>query len=205
MRRWAVCTMVFLFLAFSAAAFAAQGPTATLEKAVNRVLDILKSGNYADKTAREALRLQFDPIIHEVFDFEELSWRTVGRPWQAFTEEQKKTFAGLLAELLTETYIDRIQAYSDEEVLFTGELEGKKGNVEVQTVVKMRDKTIPLNYRMSDRSGEWRVYDVFVEGVSLVKNYRAQFQEILVNGKPEDLIAVLRDKVIAMKKERTAP
>ncbi|MGE4298389.1 MAG: phospholipid-binding protein MlaC [Desulfovibrionaceae bacterium] len=204
MRRLAVCTMVFMLLACSTLAVAADGPSATMEKAVNRVLDILKSGNYADASKREVLREQLNPIVNDAFDFNEMSWRTVGRQWRDFSDAQQQTFAGLFADLLTETYIDRIQAYSDEEVIFTGEVEGSKGNVEVHTVVKMADNDIPINYRMSDRSGTWRVYDVFVEGVSLVKNYRVQFQEILVNGSPEELLTVLGDKVAAMKKERAA-
>jgi phospholipid transport system substrate-binding protein len=92
-------------------------------------------------------------------------------------------------------YADRLLAYSDEKVIFDKESELRKGQFEVQSYIATSDgKKIPLYYRMVEKQGKWRVYDVVIEGVSMVKNYRSQFREILSKKQPEDLLETLRDK-----------
>jgi phospholipid transport system substrate-binding protein len=135
-------------------------------------------------------------IINEVFDWQELSRRTLGREWKKFKPDQQKEFVSLFEELLQNIYADRILAYTSEKIEFGKETELKKGRVEVESYIITKDnKKVPLFYRMTDKSGQWRVYDVVIEGVSMVKNYRGQFREILSKKKPEDLLQTLRDKV----------
>ena len=134
-------------------------------------------------------------IINEVFDWQELSRRTLGREWKKFSPDQQKEFVTLFEELLKGIYADRILAYTQEKIEFGKETELKKGRVEVESYIITTDnKKVPLFYRMTDKNGQWRVYDVVIEGISMVKNYRGQFRQILSTKKPEDLLQTLREK-----------
>jgi len=110
--------------------------------------------------------------------------------------EQQKEFVQLFKELLQGVYADRLLAYSDQKIIFGKETTLKKGRAEVQSFLQTSDgKKIPLFYRLTDKSGSWKVYDVIIEGVSMVKNYRTQFRKILAKDSPDKLIQILRDKV----------
>ena len=110
--------------------------------------------------------------------------------------EQQNEFVQLFRELLQGVYADRLLAYSDQKVLFEKETMLKKDRAEVQSFLQTSDnKKIPLFYRLTDKSGSWKVYDVIIEGVSMVKNYRTQFRQILAKDSPEKLLEILRDKV----------
>jgi phospholipid transport system substrate-binding protein len=145
---------------------------------------------------RGAKLTEISTIINEVFDWQELSRRTLGREWKKFTPDQQKEFVTLFEKLLEGIYADRILAYTQEKIEFGKETELKKGRVEVESYIITTDnKKVPLFYRMTNKSGQWRVYDVVIEGVSMVKNYRGQFRQILSKKKPEDLLQTLREKV----------
>jgi phospholipid transport system substrate-binding protein len=110
--------------------------------------------------------------------------------------EQQKEFVQLFTELLQSVYADRLLAYSDQKVVFEKELMLKKGRAEVQSYILNTDgNKIPLYYRLTDKSGSWKVYDIIIEGVSMVKNYRTQFRQILAKDSPDKLLEILRDKV----------
>jgi phospholipid transport system substrate-binding protein len=145
---------------------------------------------------RDAKLNEISTVINEVFDWQELSQRTLGREWKKFSPDQQKEFVTLFEKLLEGIYADRILAYTQEKIEFGKETELKKGRVEVESYIITTDnKKVPLFYRMTNNSGQWRVYDVVIEGVSMVKNYRGQFRQILSNKKPEDLLQTLREKV----------
>jgi len=145
--------------------------------------------------ARDAKLTEISAIINEVFDYQELSRRTLGREWRKFSPDQQKEFVTLFEKLLQSIYADRILAYTHEKIEFGKETELKKGRTEVESYIITTDnKKVPLFYRMTNKSGQWRVYDVVIEGISMVKNYRGQFREILSTKKPEDLLQTLREK-----------
>ena len=111
-------------------------------------------------------------------------------------EGQQKEFVSLFKQLLQNVYADRLLAYSDQKVIFDKETMLKKGRAEVQSHLQTSDgKKIPLFYRLTDKSGSWKVYDVIIEGVSMVKNYRTQFKDILAKDSPDKLLEILRKKV----------
>lgn len=174
-------------------------PAKVIMKAVDQVVDILKSGQYSGPGQQAALIQRLDPIMAGVFDFTELSRRTVGPRWSDFTPEQQEAFTKAFSRLLTDTYIGRLQAYSGEQVILTGERAGAKGNVEVQTEVVKDNRRTPIYYHVH-QNPDWRIYDIWVEGVSLVKNYRTQFQQILVNKSPDELIQMINSKAFTEKK-----
>jgi phospholipid transport system substrate-binding protein len=167
----------------------------TVEAQINKMLARMQESSFK-ALSRDAKIDEIEKIIEEVFDFEELSRRTLGRDWKKFTPEQQKEFIGLFQQVLQNVYADRILAYTSEKIEFGKETELKKGRVEVESYIITTDnKKVPLFYRMTDKSGEWKVYDVVIEGISMVKNYRGQFREILKTKKPEDLLQTLREKV----------
>ena len=167
----------------------------TVETGVNKVLKTL--GDPAFKAKPKDVKIkEVGNIIGEVFDFTELSRRTLGREWKKMNGEQQKEFAELFRELLQGVYADRLLAYTDQKVVFDKEKMLKKGRAEVQSNIVLSDgRKVPIFYRLTNKSGQWKVYDLIIEGVSLVKNYRTQFREILAKDSPEKLLQILRDKV----------
>jgi phospholipid transport system substrate-binding protein len=173
----------------------ATGAKDTVEAQINKMLAKMQTPEFKGLD-RDAKLNEISAIINEVFDWQELSRRTLGREWKKFTPDQQKEFVSLFEQLLEGIYADRILAYTSEKIEFGKETELKKGRVEVESYIITTDnKKVPLFYRLTDKSGQWRVYDVVIEGVSMVKNYRGQFRQILSKKKPEDLLQTLRDKV----------
>jgi len=173
----------------------AATPKETVEGGVNKLLATLGDPAFKAQT-KDAQVAQIGEEISAIFDFKELSRRTVGRDWRKMKPEQRKEFVELFKELLQGVYADRLLAYSDQKILFEKETMLKKGRAEVQSFLQTSDgKKIPLFYRLTNKSGSWKVYDVIIEGVSMVKNYRTQFRKILAKDSPEKLLEILRDKV----------
>jgi phospholipid transport system substrate-binding protein len=173
----------------------ASTPKETVETGVNNVIATLSDPAFKAKAKDEQIA-QIGDVIDTIFDFNELSKRTLGREWRKMKPAQQKEFTQLFRELLQGVYADRLLAYSDQKIIFEKELMLKKGRAEVQSYLQTSDgKKIPLFYRLTDKSGSWKVYDLIIEGVSMVKNYRTQFREILAKDSPDKLLQILRDKV----------
>ena len=173
----------------------AATPKETVETGVNKVIGILGDEGFKAKPKDEKISI-IGAEIDNFFDFEELSKRTLGKHWRKMRAEQQTEFVQLFKELLQGVYADRLLAYSDQKVLFEKEIMLKKGRAEVQSYLQTSDgKKVPLFYRLTDKSGSWKVYDVIIEGVSMVKNYRTQFRQIISKDSPEKLLEVLRKKV----------
>jgi len=170
-------------------------PLETIQTSVNKVLELVRDPALKAQPQQETKEKRIWGIIDGVFDYTELSKRTLAQHWRAFTPEQQKEFSRLFGKLLGGVYMDRIMGYSDEKVVFTKTNQSSEGFAEVQSEVIMPGKSIPIHYRLFLRNDEWRVYDVVIEGVSLVQNYRVQFRDILAKKSPEDLIETLRKKV----------
>jgi phospholipid transport system substrate-binding protein len=139
----------------------------------------------------EKLRL----IYNELFDDVELSRRTLSRNWNSLNVEQRKEFVVLFRQVLEKAYIDRILSYTDEKIVFDREVMVSGTQAEVQTKVVTASKEIPIIYRVILKDNAWKVYDVVIENVSLVLNYRTQFNDILAKNTPAQLIEILRKKV----------
>jgi phospholipid transport system substrate-binding protein len=167
----------------------------TVEAGVDKVLKTLGDPAFKEKP-RDVKIEEIGNLIGEVFDYTELSRRTLGRNWKKMNDAQQKEFVELFRKLLQDVYADRLLAYSDEKVVFGKEKELKKGRVEVQSNIVLADgRKVPIFYRVTNKSGEWKAYDLVIEGVSMVKNYRTQFKDILSKNPPEKLLEILRKKV----------
>ena len=190
----AMILMVTLLIVMPYQAHAASAKE-TVETSVNKVIKALSDPTFKAKP-KDAKVTEIGNIIGEVFDFTELSKRTLGREWKKMKPEQQKEFVELFRQLLQGVYADRLLAYEDEKIEFGKEIELKKGRAEVQSNIVLSDGTkVPIFYRLTNKSGDWKTYDLILEGVSLVKNYRSQFREIIAKDSPEKLLEILRDKV----------
>lgn len=182
--------------ALAAAALTAEAatPREAVETQVNRVLTALADPAFKGE-AREVKIAKIRSIVNEIFDYTELSKRTLGREWSRFNPGQQSEFVKLFSDLLEKTYADRLLAYSDEKVVFEKETILREGLAEVTSNVMTADgKKIPLDYRLLDTGKGWKVYDVVIEGVSMVKNYRDQFRDILARQSPEEVLKILRER-----------
>ena len=189
--------LVLLTAALQCAPAQAASPAQlTLETSINRILGSIKNPDYVNPATRGPLRQQIEDEVLHIFDFKEFSSRTVGPRWSTFSPKQQQQFSDAFAELLMNTYLSKIDGYNGEQVVYTGEVTSPKGDrSEVRTIITMKDsKKVPVAYRMLPKNGTWFVYDVLIENISLVKNYRTQFQDILNNGNPDQLIARVKAK-----------
>jgi phospholipid transport system substrate-binding protein len=168
----------------------------TVEVQVNKVLKALADPAFKDQK-RDAKIVKIRSIVNEIFDYTELSRRTLGREWTKFNAQQQNEFVKLFGDLLEKTYADKLLSYSNEKVVFDKESMLREDQAEVTSNILTADgKKIPLDYRMIRKEAGWRVYDVIIEGISLVKNYRDQFRDILAKDSPEEVLKMLRDKVV---------
>jgi phospholipid transport system substrate-binding protein len=172
-------------------------PLTTVQTNVNNVLDILRNPKLKAESAKEIKKEKLRVIYKSMFDEFEFSKRTLARNWNKFNLTQQKEFIGLFEQVLEKSYVDKILSYTDQKIEFYKENILSESQAEIQTKIITSSKEIPIFYRMILKDGKWKVYDVVVENVSLVQNYRTQFNDILGKNTPEQLLEILRKKVKA--------
>jgi phospholipid transport system substrate-binding protein len=195
--RIVVSLLAALMIATTPMVAASMDPMAVIKDPIDAVILILNDPQYKVEGARAAQREAIWKIVKPMFDFDEIARRAVARDWRRFTDAQKTTFADVFAQFLGNTYIDKIQGeYHNEKIRYLEQQLHADRYAEVRTHLVREALLIPVNYRLiKDRQGQWKVYDINVEGVSLVKNYRTQFSSFLRKKKPAQLIQQLNDKL----------
>ncbi len=169
--------------------------TESVKTTVDKVIEVLKDDSLKRDEKAPERRERLRKIIRSRFDFEEMARRTLARNWKKRTKEERKEFVSLFSRFLEASYLDKIETYSNEEVAYDGESVSKDRGV-VKTKIITNDGTeIPINYRLLKKNGKWMIYDVVVEGVSLVSNYRTQFNRIIKGSSFDALLKQLRKKV----------
>jgi phospholipid transport system substrate-binding protein len=194
MKKCIVGVTLILCLIFPVSSFSGQ-PTEAVKGNLDKVLDVLRDPSLKAESAKKAKKDKIRDISQEMFDFTELSKRSLGKNWSKFNPDQQKEFVGLYKSLLEDAYADKIMLYTDVKIVFSKEVALTEKTVEVQSTVLRKSGEIPIYYRVIMKDGVWRVYDVVIEGISLINNYRSQFKEILANKPPESLLETLRKKV----------
>ncbi len=182
-------------LAVTAASPAVAGaPTEQLRGAVDRVLKTLEDPSLKGEGKINDRRAAVRKIANEIFDFSEIAKRSLARHWQPLSEAQRTEFVGLFADLLERSYISKIETYGGEKIQYTAEkVDGDFATVSTRIVTK-NGTEVPIDYRMTKRADRWLVYDVSIEGVSLVSSYRTQFNKIIQTSSYNELVAKLRTK-----------
>jgi phospholipid transport system substrate-binding protein len=196
MKKMLVGPMLLVWLVFPFLAFAGV-PLDTVKANVNGVLELLRDPKLKGEAGKNMKAQKVAAAAQKLFDFVELSKRTLGLSWNNFTPEQRKEFVQLFESILKDAYVEKITAYENEQVNFTKEVPLSETTAEVESVVIWKGGQVPINYRVIKKESGWKVYDVVIEGVSLISNYRTQFREILGNNPPEKLLETLRKKTAA--------
>ena len=173
---------------------ATEPPTEAVRGTVTEVLRIL-----GDETLKQPNRLpQRRRLLEEAvgarFNYEEMSKRTLASQWKQLNEAERKEFVELFRSFLADTYADKIEGYAGEDIRYLGErLDGPYAEVRTRVVSNKVD--FPMEYRLLSRSGEWLVYDIVIDGVSLVRNYRGQFEKVIRDSSYQGLVERLRKRV----------
>jgi phospholipid transport system substrate-binding protein len=173
----------------------AGAPLDTVQANVNKVLEVLRDPKLKAESAKAIKKEKLRSIYERMFDDIELSKRTLAKNWNSLNAAQRQEFARLFRQVLEKAYMDKILAYTDEKIVFDRDTVVSGNQAEVQTRIVTSSKEIPIAYRVILRGSDWKVYDVVIENVSLVLNYRTQFNDILAKNTIEHLLETLRKKV----------
>ena len=171
-------------------------PTETVKSAIDQVFTALKSGG----ESREQRWASIGAIISDRFDFRRMSQSVLETNWQEATSEEKRQFVEYFSQYLEDTYRTKIESFTDQHVEYIAE-QVRKDRATVDTTLITREKRIPITYRLKDNKGQWMCYDVVLEGVSLVNNYRSTFSAIVKAGGMDGLLTDLEGRIADYKKK----
>ena len=182
-------------LALLAARDAGAGlPTDQLRGSIDLILKIVTDPELKKEAKTGERRKRIRAVVNQIFDFTEISQRCLGRHWQARTPAEREQFIALFGDLLENAYISKIEGYSGERIQYPGDaIEGDLAVVKTRIVTK-QETEIPIDYRMFLNNGRWAVYEVNIEGISLIGNYRTQFNSVIQRSGYPDLVAKLKAK-----------
>jgi len=184
-------------LLFAVQSFALPSPQARVEKMVNSVLGVLQQTDVSEADKKAAV----SGTVQEYLNVESISRRTLGTYWDGATAKQRRQFSTLFIRILEGTYLNRMEGYSDGKVKFVRErVKGNKAIVD--TVVISKELEIPVQYKMIYEDGNWQIFDLVLEGISLVRNYRSSYGEIIRRSGYDGLLALMDKKVQEMESPR---
>lgn len=186
------CIVLVFMICLTGVPFAHAGePTQQLKEGIDEVLALLKDPNLKSPQKKQERRDRIFKAVEERFDFGEMAKRSLSEYWRQLSPSEQKEFQSAFSKLLENTYITKIEKYSDETVSYGDEKPKGSRNFLVSTTILSKGQSIPLDYSLHHVNGQWMVYDVNIEGVSLVTNYRSQFREIM----PKDGFKGLMSKI----------
>jgi phospholipid transport system substrate-binding protein len=172
----------------------AGAPTDQLKTGIDRVIKILDDPSMKSEAKAKERRAVVRKIANDLFDFGETAKRSLGRHWQARSEKEREEFVNLFADLLERSYIGKIDLYGGEKVVYMGEtIDGDLATVRTKIVTKQGTEA-SIDYRLLKRGDRWMVYDVVLENVSLVSNYRTQFNKIIQTASYQELVKKMKTK-----------
>jgi phospholipid transport system substrate-binding protein len=169
-------------------------PSDQLKAQIDRVIKTLEDPELKKEGRAKDRRAAVRKIANDIFDFSETARRSLGRHWQGRTPAERDEFVQLFSDLLERSYIGKIETYGGEKIAYNGDsVEGDQAKVQTKLVTKGGGE-IPIEYRMHKVGDRWLVYDVVIEGVSLVANYRTQFNKIIQTSSFEELMNKMKNK-----------
>ncbi|MBN2126742.1 MAG: ABC transporter substrate-binding protein [Deltaproteobacteria bacterium] len=173
----------------------AGSPTEKIRETTDKILAVVTDPALKAPDRAKERKLLIRKAVDERFDWEEMARRSLARYWAQRTDKEKKDFVDLFGQLLERTYLDKVEGYSGEKVIYEGEsVDGDYGVVNMK-ILTTTNQEIRVEYRMKSKDGDWLVYDISIEGVSLVNNYRVQFSSILARSPYPELVRRLQEKV----------
>ncbi|NNE36927.1 MAG: ABC transporter substrate-binding protein [Gammaproteobacteria bacterium] len=194
-----VALTFLLFFSFNVIAVDYSTPMGRVKDTTDRVISILKD----DSLDRDARWEQIAALIYEGFDFRSMSQSVLATQWRRATEEERKKFTEFFSQYIEATYRSKIEAYTDQEIIYKDEV--IKGNLGVvETVIMAGGIEIPVNYKLRKNENSWYAYDVVIEGVSLVANYRSTFAAIVKNEGMDGLMSDIQRRIQRYKEQNSA-
>ena len=194
--RFKSMSAVFLALAValgSSRQVLAGPPTDEIRAAVNQGIEILKGANLNDARQRTEVISRLRAVVYPIFDFREMAKRTLGTHWRRISPQQQDEFIASFTEFLEKTYADKIDLYDGQKVAYVGETVDKDFAV-VSTKLIGKNESFSVDYKLQRVDGKWKIYDVVAENISLVNNYRSQFNRVLTKSSFDDLIQRIKSK-----------
>ena len=184
--------VLLVALMWGLASARAGSPSEQLKTSVEQIIKILEDPVLRTDDRIKDRRAAIRKEAETAFDFGETARRALGRHWQGLSDKDRQEFTALFTDLIERAYISKIEQYSGEKIAFAGEaVDGKLATVRTRFVSKQGTE-IPMDYRMQQRGERWLVYDVAVEGVSLINNYRSQFDKIIQTSSYGELVRRLK-------------
>jgi phospholipid transport system substrate-binding protein len=172
----------------------AGAPLDQLKLQIDRVLKVLEDPELKKDGRAKDRRASVRKIANDIFDFNETARRSLGRHWAARTPAEQTEFVQLFSDLLERSYLSKIEVYGGEKIQFLSDaVDSDQAKVQTKIVTKQGSE-IPIEYRMQNKTGKWLVYDVIIEGVSLVSNYRTQFNKIIQTSSFQELVKKMKSK-----------
>ena len=192
--RWTPAMIVALTLSFLSSATWAGPPTDQLRTGIERVFKLLADPELAGDAKAPQRKTAVTRIAGEIFDFGEMSKRTLGQHWDQRTPAEREDFARLFTELIQRSYFAKVDEHSSEKTIFRSEtVDGNRAVVRT-TLLLGRGAEMPLDYSMINAGDRWRVYDLSIDGISLVANYRSQFNRIIRTASYADLVTRMKSQ-----------
>jgi phospholipid transport system substrate-binding protein len=188
-----------IFLFMQPVSVAAGAPGDQVRQSVDKLLAILADPRLKQEGKKNERREELKKVIYQRFDFTEMARRALGPEWRRHTPEEQKEFVQLFTDLLERAYLKQIESYNDQKVRYLNEREDH-GYAEVDTkIVDNKGQEFSVNYRLDNVNGDWKVYDVVIEDISLVNNYRAQFSRVLASSSYQELVHRMKDRTPGLK------
>lgn len=191
---------VFLFVAMGAS-WASPDPTEQLRPFLDKVTTLLADPSLKQLPKKEQSQ-RVIAVVREKFDFREMSKRVLGRHWRQLSDEEQENFESLFTQLLQYAYVEKIDEYSGQQIEFTQQ-RIKGDRAEVKTILVDKNRSIPVSYILLLHGEQWMAYDVVVEGVSLIRNYMEQFQQILTREGYSKLVDQIKRKIDQLEEQYT--
>ena len=167
---------------------AAGTPGEQMRQSIDKLLTILKDPQLKGESKKNERRAKLKEVIYQRFDFTEMAKRSLGSEWRRRSPEEQKAFVKLFTDLLERAYLDQIESYSGEKIQYLKEREDANQAEVATKIIDNKGQEYSVNYRLHNVNGDWKVYDVVIEDISLVNNYRSQFNRVLANSPYEELI-----------------
>jgi phospholipid transport system substrate-binding protein len=188
-------TLVLLLISTE---FVIAGPAGEqVKQTVDRVVAVVADPALKGEAKQQERRRKLKEILYARFDFNEMAKRSLGSHWQKRTPEEQKEFVQLFTEVLESAYLDKLESYKGEKVRYLNERQ-EADFAEVSTkVIDGKGEELSLNYRLHSVNGDWKVTDVVVENISLVNNYRAQFNRVLAKSSYGELVQAMKQKKLS--------
>jgi len=190
--------LVLLLAVFSAPALLLAGePADQIKQTTDQILAIVQDPALKGADKEDARQKQMRKVVDQRFDWAEMARSAYGKTWKDLTEAKRTAFTGLFSDLVNKNYMSKVESYSGEKIQYTGDkVDGKYGVVEV-VIVTLRGTDIPVSYRVLKIDSKWMIYDVVIEGMSMVNNYRSQISAVLDSSSYDTLIVRIRAKIAA--------